>query len=276
MRTTTVKELGQRLPIGALVDGKLVKDFSLRPFKARVSRALNLYREANKGKSVAWLAAKYVSIITERVGGESFALTADGDSTPEQELRVHGMPWADVMYIYIYSRIASCGEWMEIPAACQAAKCEFSGAVRADLLTIEVTVIDDPAELHTWVTLKDGLRAGGATCRRLRLQPVPFRATLLPGTGAADLNVMSYAQLRESIVEAEGAPDGYVLRDEDLDDVSHMDLLRIDRQAGERAAGCDLRTKVACPKCGATLLGTMNWGFDYFFDSSVPSSTLTG
>lgn len=275
MKHTTIKEQGQNLPIGEVKDGKLVKDFALRPYKGRVDRFLNTYREANQGRSVAYLAAKYLSLIVESAAGTAYPLTETGDSSADQEARIHGWFFADFLYAYVYSRIANVSEWIEVPAVCPAAGCPYTGTLRADLTSTEVTVLEKPEELFTWVDLRDGIKVGDRVSKRLKLQAVRYRAMLLPGAAHQDVNSLSYAQLREAIVEIEGAPAGYVVLDKDLDDLSKFDLLRIDRQAGLVAAGLSMRTTILCPKCGTPIRSAFDWNFDPFFDASVPSDLLT-
>lgn len=277
MRTTTIQELGSKLPIGEVADGVLQKEFTLRPYKGRVDRHLAVWREANEGKNMAHLAAKYLSLIVAAAGRSAFDLTADGNSTADQEYKIGDWYFADAMYAYVYSRIVNISEWIEIPFMCP--KCKTQGMMKADLRTTEVRVLESPAELVVMVDLQDGfkLASTGKLARRLKLNPVRFRAMLLPGQAQAEVGSLTYTQLRESIVEVDGAPVGTVLTDTELDELTKRDLLRIDRQTTIVAAGVDLRTTVTCPKeaCGFKVRDAMNWAFDPFFDTSVPLSALT-
>lgn len=274
MRTTTIKELGSKLPIGELANGVLHKDFTLRAYKGRVDRHLAVWREANEGKSMAHLAAKYLSLIVAAAGRSAFELTPDGNSNAEQEFKVGDWYFADAMYLYVYSRIVSVSEWIEVPFMCP--KCKTQGVLKADLRSTEVRVLESPAELSTWVELQDGFKIDGKLVRRLKLHPVRFRAMTLPGQGQTDVGSLTYSQLRESIVEMEGTQPGTIPTDADLDELTKRDLLRIDRQTSTVAAGIDLRTVVTCPKesCGFKVRDALNWAFDPFFDASVPLSAL--
>lgn len=278
MKIVTLKELGTKLPVGQFADGQLHKDFTLRPFKARVDRHLAVWREANEGKNQVHLAAKYLSLIVASLGRTACGLTPDGDSTPEQEYAVGDWFFADAMYIYIYSRVVNVSEWIEVPYRCP--RCGTKGVVKANLLSTEVRVLEDHKELHVWVDLQDGFKVadGARPVKRLRLQPVRFRAMMLPGQGQAEIGTLTYSQLRESIVEMEGAPQGHIPTDAELDELTKRDLLRIDRQTAAIAAGPMLRTAVDCPKtkeCGIKIHDALNWAFDPFFDTSVPLSALS-
>lgn len=275
MHHTTIKEQGLRLPIGELKDGKLCKDFSLRPYTGRVDRFLNIYREANEGRSIAYLSAKYLSLVVGSAGGVAYPALDSGDSSADQESRIHDWFFADFLYAYTYSRIVNVSEWIEVPCVCPAPRCPYTGILRADLWTTDVTVLDSPEEMYAWVTLRDGIKVGERVCKRVRIQAVRYRAMLLPGARQASINGLNYLQLREAIVEIEGAPAGYVPTDTDLDNLSKHDLLRIDRKAGTVTAGLDMRSTTSCPTCGAPITGALSWAFDPFFDASVPLDILT-
>lgn len=262
--------------MGFLVNGKLEKQFSLRPYKARIDRHLNIYREANEGKSLAYLAGKFLSLIVESAGGVSYPLLENGDSTPETEFRIHDWHFADAIYVYIYARIVNISELIEVPYRCH--RCKTAGILKADLWTTDVKVMDSADEMHVWVDLQDGVKITdtGKVSKKIKLQPVKYRALFAAGASQADINSLSYAQLREAIVEVDGAPAGYVLRDEEIDEITKRDMLRIDRQAGAVSAGPDMRTTVECPKeaCGVKIRDALNWAFDPFFDTSVPYVAL--
>jgi len=275
MRKTIVRELGMQLPVGVLKDGKLDKSFVLRPYKSKVDRFLNIYREANEGRTMAHLAAKFLSLIVESAGGVSYPLAESGDSTADSEFKIYNWYFADVLYVYLYSRILNVSEMIEVPYRCQ--RCGTKGISKADLWTTEVKVVEKVDELSTWVDLKDGFKLeNGKTCKKLKLQPVKYQAMFAAGSGGSSTGGLSYAQLRESVSEVDGTPPGYIIKDSEIDDIGKMDMLRIDRQAAIVSAGPDMRTSIDCPKadCGVQIKDALNWAFDPFFDSSVPLVAL--
>lgn len=275
MITTTVKELGMQLPVGVLKDGKLEKAFSLRPYKSKVDRYLNIYREANEGRTMAHLAAKFLSLIVESAGGVAYPLAQSGDSTVDSEGKIYSWYFADVLYAYLYSRIVNVSELIEVPYRCP--RCGTKGIAKADLWTTEVKVIEKVEELSTWVDLNDGFKLeNGKTCKRIKLHPVKYQAMFAAGSGNSGVGGLSYAQLRESIAAVDETPPGYTIKDSEIDDIGKMDMLRIDRQAAIVSAGPDMRTSIDCPKadCGVQIKDALNWAFDPFFDSSVPLVAL--
>jgi hypothetical protein len=280
MRTTTLGELGPKLPIGFVKGKTLNKDFTLRPYKSWVDRVLNVWREANEGRSMAALAAKFLSLLVSTAGGEEYTLTAEKDSTAEQELRVYRWYWADVMYAYLFARVKTVGSIIEVPYACPnrfavgAARCDAAGLNRADLNSTEVQVVEDVAELKHWIELRDGFPLrDGKTAKELCLQPVRFTAQALPGSSVQDINAIGYNHLREAIAEIKGVGE-YSMTNSEIDEISKVDALILDRAASKVTAGADMRTHLECPKCGCKIINALNWSLDSFFDSSVPLEAL--
>lgn len=281
MRITTAKDLGTALPIGVVQGKELVKEFTLRPYKSRVDRLMNLWREANEGRHVGYEVAKLVALLVENVGKRAYALTEAGDTTPEQDLRVLDWWFGDVMYVYLRIRIQAVGARMSVPYACphafQGRPCGHRAEAKADLEEVEVRVIESVAELKAWVKLIDGFSLSDEPkirVSKLRLQPIPFRAFTLPGGSVEGAEAIGYNQIREAVCEVAGAGPEYILTDADLDEVSKRDQLAINRQAGQVTAGPLLRTTITCPRCSAEIVAALDWSYNNFFDHSVPLSEL--
>lgn len=279
MKTVTLKELGPQLPIGILDDKKkLHKGFQLRPYKARVDRIMSTWRETND--SYQQLVPKFVSLLVTRAGPESYSLTKDGDTTPEDVARIHGWYLADVIYAYLWARV-QLTEKIMLPYSCPLPACGSAGALEADLSSVEVVVIETAGELMQWVDLRDGIKlqhgpGAGKTCRRLKLKPPTYRALLLPGQGMVSVGELSPSILREMVVGTDVVRNQqHLLTDEEIDDISKVDMLLLDKASESIAAGVKLHTELNCPQCGAlSPVSDTVWLFDYFFGSSVPTSAL--
>lgn len=290
MRITTLKEQGQKLPIG-MVGGdsgrQLLKDFTLREHNAKTDRLLNIWREANKGQHIAWEVCKYLSLIVESIGGESVTLDAKGDSTPETTARFMQLYFGDAMYLWMFSRIAAVEEKCEIPYMCP--RCAFKGKAIVDLWGTEVLVIDTVKELEKWVELKKGIKlTTGKRAMSVCVTPAPLTALMFSGATAESTDSLGYGQLRECISKVKGVEGRYNLKDEELDTISKMDWLRLDRIAGKVTGGPKMRTPIDCEgsldpdegednepqPCGNTISRALDWSYDAFFDSSVPLASL--
>ncbi len=278
MHTKTVGELGSTLPIGFYSEQskQLVKSFSLRPYKSKVDRMMNIWREANEGKHIAWLVTKFMSLIVEEYGGNHFSLDEKGDSADEFMTKILDWHFSDVLYMYLWARIQVCNE-MTVSYGCPNTDCTLQTAeARIDLKTVEVSVVDTLEECRFWVKLRDGFRlANGKRCTKIELQPVPFRTVLLQGGTQGNVDdSLGYNQLREAIVSVDGGGDRYILTDDELDEMTKIDQLILNSSAGKLTAGPKMRTTIQCDKCNNPIERALDWRFDHFFDSSIPVSHL--
>lgn len=282
MRRTTIRELGQQLPIGFQNgDGKLEKAFSIRPYKARIDRHLGHWREANDGRTQAYLVGKFIAMITAQAGPHILSLTKDGDSTDVSELAVSKWAFADVLYVYVWTRIQELDPFLILPFKCPV--CSHFGTAKFDLRDSDVAVAESVEELEHWVDLRKGMELrDGTTVKRIKLQPITWAALYNIGAGGGQLGSHDYVQIQHSIKAVEGH-DYYTPLVQEIDTLHKIDMLIIDRAANKVSAGLDLETTVNCPKkdedgdvCGFEITRPLDWEFDYFFDTSFQSETSPG
>jgi len=275
MRETTIAELGPNFPIGFPDDnGKLIKPFTLRPYKARIDRHLGHWREANEGRSITYLVAKLMSMVVSQAGPHQLPLDKDGDSTAEGELGVSQWFFSDVMYAYVWARIKSLDPFLWLPVKCPV--CPFSAPrVKFDLRTCTVFVAESLEDMRREVTLRDGfpLRGGKETVKAVTLQPVKWAALYDDGAIGTAITSSSYVQLQSAIRAINGSDNPYTPLVEELDEASRVDMLLMDRGSNIVSAGLDLETSITCPgvkdeECGFDITEKLDWSFDSFFDSS--------
>lgn len=278
MKTVLLSDLGPELPIGNCSEGSntLVKTFEVRPYKAKVDRALNIWREANQGRHIGWLIAKYLSLVVVNAGGQYLALDDKNDSSPESVNTVTGWHFADVVYMYLWSRYKTSSK-MKLEYGCPNSECSVKTATKIiDLGSIEVVCLENFEESRFWVKLVDGFRLqNNKLCKRLKLKPVPFRTVFLAGATQGNVDdMLGYNQLREAVIEVEGGGQNYNLLDEELDEMSKVDSLLLNQQAGKISAGPKLRTGFLCDGCKQPIERAIDLRFDHFFESSIPVAHL--
>ena len=287
MQKVKLGDLGCKLPIG-IHDGKrLIKDFSLRPYKSRIDRYLGDWQEKavlqyTPGQLLAYKVAKFISLIVAEAGGKALALTDTGDTTPEQELSIHRWNYVDVMYSYIMARIGAMGPDFDVTVMCAnliagedgvKRPCGFKGEARFDLRTMDVDILDETDDLVRWVTLRRPLKLReGKTARKIRIGPATFAAMTGPGVMSGNRGAVLYGSVLDAIRGVDCVEGDYQLTQLELDEMERVDTVAINRAAGELLVGADLVTKVECPKCKGTITDSMNWTHDHFFGISWPGS----
>jgi hypothetical protein len=235
-----------------------------------------IWREANEGKHVAWLVAKFLSLIVEEYGGNFYSLDEKGNSADEFMVKILDWNFADVLYMYFWARIQVHPE-MVIAYGCPNVDCPLTSAEAIiDLNTVEVVCIEDPKDCKFWVQLQEGFRlANKKLCKKLELRAIPFRTVMASGgTQGYVEDVLGYAQMREAIVAVDGGGDDYILTDDEIDEMGKLDHLIINAQAGKLSAGLKFRTTIQCDKCKQPIERALDWRFDHFFDVSIPVSRL--
>lgn len=278
MKRTTIRELGQQLPIGIpLEDGTLVKSFELRPFKARVDRHLEIWREANANKSISYVVTQYVAMILKSIGERAYALGKDGSPSDETAFDITQLFFADVMYIYVWSRINELDSFIVKPIRCPVCRTITQGA-RFDLFDADVNVVEEIAELEQWIDLRKGfkLRKEERTAKRVKLHPVKWAVMHHEGVTGGSMGKAGYVQLQHSIVGIDGFEGAYTPTESEIDDLHKVDMLMLDRESNRVSAGLDMRTSIKCPgkpkeeekECGFEITDALDWTFDNFFGSS--------
>ncbi len=285
MKKITVSECGYKLPIGVLsTNGKgLVRDFTLRPYKSSVDRHIADWVETNESKYsrpgtlIAARVSKFVSLICSQVGDVAWALDKDKNSTPEQELAVYGMWYADVMYVYFMARIASLGKDYEYPYICPDKKCAANkgSKITFDLSTADVDILEPNDPLQKWVELKFPFKnRAGRLVKKFRIEPARWHITLQPDFYGKSADGVSYTILQDCVRGIDGQDGRYELTTDEIDEINHADVINIDRQTKSLAPGIDLQTKIECI-CGRLIVNPLNWTPDFFFGSSYPISEIS-
>ena len=276
MNRTTIRDLGQRLPIGipSAEGSVLAKNFVLRLYKAQIDRHLSLWREANGEKPIAYLVTQYVAMVLRSIGDKAFTVDKDGTPTDETVFDVTQLFFADVMYIYVWSRINELDSYIWKPI-----KCPVCGHVtknaKFDLFDSDVTTVDSVSELEKWVKLRHDLvlRTGHKT-RRVKLRPVRWGVMHHEGLGGDRLDTAGYIQLQHSIAGVDALQSTYNVTEAELDEMRKIDLVTLQRESNSVSAGLDMQTHIVCPgrdkskPCGFEITESLDWTFDSFFGSS--------
>jgi hypothetical protein len=275
MKTVTLKELGQQLPIGRPDGKKLIKDFSLRPYKAQIDRHMGLWNEENAGKYtpgqlVACRVAKFISLMANSWAGESVPHDDKGDSTAEAEGKVYGWHFTDVMYAYIYAR-AKLDPRFPVDFVCPEANCQLEKVIAFDLRETEVVMLEDPSELECWLPITESFKLrDNKACKKIRLQPTPWSVMTKPGVIGGNTSAIAFAAMEDAICGVNGSDAPYRMVDSELDEIGKMDTVAIS-DAMPMKAGVQLATPVSCPKkgCKGKIADALDWTYEYFFGSSL-------
>lgn len=271
IKVTTLGELGKKLPIGALSNGGLLKDFSTRPWKTRDDRELG--REQKKNES----ASRYIGQVVRRMCPTlgDYKRTDYSDDELEKALAKIGQLFSgDVFYAYVTLRIEAMGKDLPLQIVCGA--CEHNFKYVGDLNSIEVTTVDDPQDLSWEFELVDGAELRGKQHTKFRMGPL--RWSLMNeayqsgrnGT-TVNINAIKITTACNAITGLGDDPTPVMLSDQDLDDVSKLDLERLIKAVDEHSLGPAMVIEGACPKCSSEFRRPIDWEAGSFFAISSRS-----
>lgn len=263
-RQTTLGEQGFMLPIGKVTpDKKLVKQFSLRPYRMKEERALAEFKNKSKTRlTLGIYVSQMLATMLESVGGTDFNQLSES----ERRLYVAQMFLGDVMYAYVMLRREAMGEivGMSLPCGTCRQRLEFE----ADLNTLDISVLDD-AEQLTWAyTLKQPLVFSGAPRGKFKMQPALWSSLETKHSG--DITGMRAAVICGSICGMEGIPEGQFapVAEHFLDDMTKLDLERISSSIEYNSPGPKMGVEEQCPTCRTVMFWPIDWGTDSFFNGS--------
>lgn len=263
----TVADWGQQLPIGVETEGKFIRSFSLEPLSWGIEREINKQwgtrRDSlNLSEYIGTILANTVT----QVGNQDITKF----KLDKKLLIFNRMYQADVFYMYVYLRLQTLGKEMDF-GEIKCPSCSHRFPYVADLTTLEVAIIESPADLTFDVELKDGFDMSGDHKTKLKMRPPLWNmlgSNLTPNANEAELFL---AMITNCIVNIEGMPDGAVLTERELLQFSKYDV-EICRDVMENVlAGPRWEIEGECPKCGEPFYDLIDWTYSRFFGVSSRS-----
>jgi hypothetical protein len=258
---TTLAKLGAQLPIGQVTaDGRLVKDFKLRPFRFKEEREVEKLRD--KPISMGRFVSGLLGILVEEVCGLNIQKLSDVD----RALHFGRMWMPDVLYLYIYLRTQALGEILPMTIPCRACRAAFQ--LDGDLTGLDVRIVERPEQIDSHVTLTTGISYRGTLRRELRTRPVVWSA--FEDEDINDKAAVKLSMFQNSIVGMEGIADEEmaVVPDVAFDDMTKRDVEILTRHLEHNTPGPQMVVEAECPKCRTEWFWPIDWSYDHFFGSS--------
>lgn len=262
--TTTLAELGPRLPIGiAGPDGGLGKELECRDWRGREEREVD--RLKRKSRQKGDFISKLLGYMFTRVGPHELATMQPA----EVQAAISRLWRADAMYMYVWLRTECIGHELDLEITCT--QCGFRIPWQGDLRTLEVRTTDRLEPLEWTYTLVKPFELRGERVESLRLRPnrwLFFEETVRRAMAEGDSGVLSVDLIRDAIVGVNGQAEIRALVASDLDDITKRDLEALAAAIDKRELGPDLSISETCPRCARQFQTSMDWGYASFFSIS--------
>jgi len=279
-QTSTVRELGQSLPIGLVnVKGELRKEFVLgKKLDFQVERAIGEYKvkidEANE--SYMKVLVKVVALLLTNLGGEPFDHSPDDKPEDAQKklLQVSTLYMPDVWYMYLYARIQAYGADLITSFS---HTCGFSAnRVKYDLKQMDVVHCDNMNDLRQPVDLVYGLKYRDGTVKK-RVYVFPLHHFDMESKDAREMGeeaiLMRLHMVSKCVREVEGFDQSIVLTPDEYQSLHGVDIQRIMDVINTTSCGPRMAMEIDCPGkgCGETILYGVNYRYENFFAKSSRS-----
>ncbi len=262
----TLDEVGRRLPIGYRdATGKTHREFELVDWDWDVEEELGELAERNQDMPMG--------VYLSEVVGRGLASLGELDFTKlkrsQRRLVVSQLYHADVIYVYVWLRIAALGRHLRF----ERFECESCGFghdnFAGDLRSLEVKVHEGEGPPTVEVELK--FRYGKEEVRRVTVGPLKWSFM-----ETSDVTVLTnpakfrLATLRSGVVAVEGLENGapVALTREHARGMGPASVNRLVAAIDEAGGGAVMECGGRCAKCGARFRRAIDWTYDNFFGRS--------
>jgi hypothetical protein len=263
-KTTTLAELGPRLPIGvAAPDGTLSKELECRDWRGREEREVD--RLKRKSRQKGDFISRLLGYMFTRIGPHEVATL----QTAEVHSAISKLWRADAMYMYVWLRTQCIGHDLDLELTCR--QCGFRVPWQGDLRTLEIRTTESLEPLEWTYELVKPFELRGETVETLTLRPnrwMFFEELVRRAMAEGDSGVVSVDLIRDAIVGVNGAKETRALVASDLDLMTKRDLEALSSAIDKRELGPDLSITETCPRCNLQFQTSMDWGYASFFSIS--------
>jgi hypothetical protein len=267
---TTLKELGQSMPLGIIShNGAYAKSFNIKKWRMKEERELGEMRDGNRGESVAQFVSRVVSAMCTNVGTYNFENLKD----VERLVHISQMFIGDVFYLYVWLRVKSMGDKLNLNVKCH--NCSNSFKYAANLTTVEVNSCETYEDAQWTYKLEEPFIIRGKRVESFTMGP-PRWTTLenMSGIGGMNTGAAKAGMILGSIIgineekDDNGKINQIVLTLNELDDMCKADIEGIANSLDDNVIGPNMAIEGACPKCRSNFVMPIDWSFDNFFGVS--------
>lgn len=268
IQTSTLAELGARLPIGIVGPDEAVhRDVECKEWRGREEREVEKLKRKTRQKGD--FISRLLGYMFLRVGPCEFAAMQPA----EIKAAISKLWRADAMYLYLWLRHECIGPDLDLELTCR--HCGFRIAWQGDIRTLEVKTTEEPTGLNWTYEVARPFELRGTTIKSIGLRPSRwhlFEELARKAVAEGDTGVVSVDLIRDCIVALNGEPEGRPLVATDLDLMTKRDLERLSAEIDRRELGPDLSVTETCPRCSLQFQTSLDWGYASFFAISSRST----
>ena len=270
VRTTTLKELDQDLPILPLLKGEKNKfekerSFSFLEWDMKLEEEFAKLQEENI--SQGQLVNKILCRLLDQYCGRDFQKLSDN----EKMLIINQEYFANVIYMYTYLRVEELGHELILNVACPYCKKEVN-KYECDLRTMDVDCKDKENKRVHEYNLKKPILYKGKVITGFKYDLAKW--DFIEGI-KADKNLsntlfkkrMFYSSI-VGFLDSKGLIETFIDKKEVIDKMKKYDIEKFLIVISENNGGPSMVTQVDCPHCSNTFQKIIDWSYQNFFGIS--------
>jgi len=259
----TVQQRGAVLPLGITdATGNLHRDLAVRRWRMKEERELGELRDKHKDANLATYVAMVLATMCTRLGPHDFSKM----KFEERCLILSQMFMGDVFYAYVWLRINCLGN--VFPIEFQPGWSNKPLKIKADLWSVVVKSAETFDEACWRYELNDPIEIRGTEVKAFKMAPQRWASMEQHDAVGAGANqgLAKLIIIKSSIHECEGIDGQIILTDDELDEMSKLDLERLTTLCDEKVLGPQMA--VEGEHKGRPFRAPIDWGYDNFFGIS--------
>ena len=268
MKTTTLGELGNRLPM-VMPDG-LRPTFSFKPWRFKEEMKIGQLKKQHK----------HFGRFVREVFNFMLATFNDKDwdtySGSERKILLNQLPLGSVMYMYFYLRYDALGEEMKMTGmVCPQCSTSINSFV-ADLNELDVKTQEREDSSEVVYQLKRPFQMGDLKLSGIKFKYTPWDAMeKLNLQNASNEAAIKKSMLQESVVGALSDEAGDVQLDKIkiLENLTKKDIEGAYEFLDSHNGGPVMGLEMACPSCTHEFDAPIQWDYTYFFSNISTAGT---
>lgn len=270
IKTVTLKELGQVMPLGILDgNGNFSKSFDIKRWRMKEERELGEQKELNKDQTIGQFVGIVLSTMCNSIGNLNFETM----KRAEKQVHISQMFVGDVFYVYTWLRRKSVGSKLSLNIKCP--NCSNKFQLDANMDTLDVNICDTLDDACWDYKLQEPFEIRGRLVTELIMGPPRWTAldslkgigSLNTGGAKAGLILGSINAIKDWKDES-GNPMQVALTINELDEMGKVDIETLTSQMDKNAIGPNMSVEGVCNRCRSDYHMVIDWSYDNFFDIS--------
>lgn len=246
------------IPVGDLLERSLVgKDWRLKEEK-ELGMALEKVEVTRVGQYVSTV----LSVLCTQIGNHEFAKMKDS----ERRLAVNQMWIPDVLYTYLWLRILTMGNMLQMETQCP--NCGNKSSFQADLNTVEISIVESMANSYWKYELASPITVRGRQVTGFIMGPARWGVIDALGSRVRNMGAMKDSLIKGSIHWMLGFDEFFPIGVNELDELRKRDIEDLTDRLDQNSLGADMSIDEDCEACGKQFRTSLDWRAKGFFGIS--------